>query len=121
MNIIYMRYLLDDTNTRPAKPHLRPKVKKLSEIITYSTSLNRGASSSSAPNCRKIFKGKPCTGILKIKLRPEPDLIHWKCPVCGDEAFLTGWEGLHWDKTAKTRYTHKSEGKCDDAHKGSDC
>ena len=121
MNIIYMRYLLDDTNTRPAKPHLRHKVKKLSEIIAYATSRNRGVSSGSPPNCEKKSKGKSCGGILKIKLRPEPDLIHWECPVCGDEAFLTGWAGLRWDNSAKTRYTHKLEGKCDDTHKGNDC
>lgn len=121
MNITYMRSLLDDTNSRPAKPNLRHKVKKLSEIITYATSQKRGVSSGSPPNCEKKSKGKSCGGILKIKLRPEPDLIHWKCPVCGDEAFLTGWEGLCWDQTSNIRYTQKLEGKYDDTHKSNDC
>ena len=121
MNIIYMRYLLDDTNSRPAKPHLRQKVKKLSEIITYATSQKRCASSDFPPNCGKKSKGKPCDGTLKIALRPEPGLIHWECPVCGDEAFLTGWAGLRWDKSAKTRYTQKLKGKCDESYKGNDC
>jgi len=121
MKIIYMRYLLDNTNTRPAKPYLRKKVTQLSEIITYATSHKRGVPSCNPPNCGNNSSGKPCDGILKITLRPEPDLIHWKCPVCGDEAFLTGWSGLRWDKSTKTRYTQKSEGKWDDAHKGNDC
>ena len=121
MNIIYMRYLLDHTYTGPAKPHLRKKVKKFSEIITYATSQKHGVSSNFPSNCHKKSKGKACDGVLKITLRPEPDLIHWKCPVCGDEAFLTGWAGLRWDQTAKTRYTQKSKGKYDESHKGNDC
>ena len=121
MNIIYMRYLLDYTNTRPAKPHLRQKVKKLSEVIAYATSRKQGVSSGAPPICAKKSKGKTCDGILKIKLRPEPDLIHWKCPVCGDEAFLTGWEGLRWDRSAKIRNTKRSKENRDDAHKSNDC
>ena len=121
MKIIYMRYLLDNTNLNPAKPYLRGKVNKLTEIISFATSLKIGVSSATPPNCGKAYSGKPCTGILDITLRPEPDLIHWKCPVCGDEALLTGWADLLWDKTAKSRYTQKSKGKCDDSHKGNDC
>ena len=119
MNIIYMRHLLDRTNTRPEKPHLRKKVKKLVEIIKYASSKKVGVSSGLTPVCGKISSGNPCEGILQIILRPEPDLIHWKCPVCGDEALLTGWSGLIWDKSAKARYKKMSKEQFDDTYKGS--
>ncbi|RLB01866.1 MAG: hypothetical protein DRG83_09450 [Deltaproteobacteria bacterium] len=99
MWIIDIRHWLDETQSEPATPQLRSKVKKLGEIISYATSKAAGRQVGSRPKCWRRPKKKPCKGTLHIVLDTSKKQIYWKCPVCGDEGVVYGWEGLIWDMT----------------------
>ena len=98
MWVIDIRHWLDnETQTGPGVPQLKSKVKKITEIITYATSVEAGISVDSPPKCWRRPKRKPCKGKLDIELVPETGQIHWICPICQDEGVVTGWEDLIWD------------------------
>ena len=96
--IINIRHWLDDTQTQAAVPRLRNKVKQLTEIIVYATSVEAGLSSGPCPTCQRRPGGKLCGSTLEIGFDSE-DQINWQCPVCKDEGFISGWQGLIWDMT----------------------
>ncbi len=93
MWVIDIRHWLDETKSGPAVPQLRLKVKKLSEIIIYATSIAAGISVKSIPKCWRRPKRKPCKGELDIDLDHMSEHISWRCKVCGDEGVVSGWEG----------------------------
>jgi hypothetical protein len=96
MWVIDIRHWLDETQTGPGVPQLKSKVKKLTEIITYATSVETGVSVNSPPKCWRRPKKKPCKGLLDIHLDLATDQIHWICPFCEDEGVVTGWKDLIW-------------------------
>ena len=97
MWVIDIRHWLDETKSGPAVPQLNLKVKKLSEIIIYATSIAAGRSVESTPKCWRRPKRKPCKGELDIDLDHTSGQISWRCEACGDEGVVSGWEGLIWD------------------------
>jgi len=97
MWVINIQHWLDATKTAAGVPQLRLKVKKLSEIIIYATSMTVGIPIQQIPKCWRRPKRKPCNGELDILLEEETRQIHWYCTVCGDEGVVSGWEGLIWD------------------------
>jgi hypothetical protein len=99
MWVINIRHWLDDTNSGPALPQLRFKVKKLSEIIMFATSLSNSVSAEAALKCWRRPKRKPCNGSMELDLDESIGQIHWCCSKCGDEGVITGWQGLIWDMT----------------------
>jgi len=97
MWVIDIQHWLDETKTAAAVPRLRLKVQKLTEIITYATSVVAGMPTNLIPKCWRRPKRKPCKGILNIHIDQNSDQIHWHCSICNDEGVVTGWEGLIWD------------------------
>ena len=97
---------MNETKSGPAVPQLRLKVKKLSEIITYATSVTAGISMKSTPKCWRRPKRKPCKGELDIELDLASGQIQWRCEVCGDEGVVSGWEGLIWDMLDRAGNVH---------------
>jgi hypothetical protein len=97
MWVINIQHWLNETKSGPAVPQLRLKVKKLSEIITYASSIAAGIFMESTPKCWRRPKRKPCRGELDIDFDQTSGHIHWRCEVCGDEGVVSGWEGLIWD------------------------
>jgi hypothetical protein len=97
MWVINIQHWLDETMSGPAVPQLKSKVKKLSEIIAYATSVAAGLPTESIPKCWRRPKRRPCKGELDIILDQESGQIHWHCRICGDEGVVSGWEGLIWD------------------------
>jgi hypothetical protein len=104
MWVIDIRHWLDDSQSGPARPQLKSKVKKITEIIVYATSVNSGVSADSHPKCWRRPKRKPCTGNLDIYLDPDTGHIHWICPICEDEGVVSGWKGLIWDMSDPPTY-----------------
>jgi len=96
--IIDIKHWLDETQTQAAVPHLKNKVRQLTEIIAYATSVEAGLQPGSCPKCWRSPGRKPCEGVLEIDFESE-DRIYWECPDCGDEGFISGWQGLIWDMT----------------------
>ena len=66
MWVIDIRHWLNEQQDGPTAPQLRLKVKKLTEIITWITSRDRGLPAGEALKCRRRSKRKPYKGILKI-------------------------------------------------------
>ena len=97
MWVINIQHWLDGTMSGPAVPQLKLKVKKLSEIITYATSVAAGLPAESIPQCWRRPRRRPCKGELDIELDKVSGHIHWRCGLCEDEGVITGWEGLIWD------------------------
>jgi hypothetical protein len=81
-------------------PRLKVRIKKLAEIITYATANEAGISVDSRPGCWRRPNKKICRGVLKIELMPEKDKIQWRCPDCGNEGAVTGWQDEFWDMTS---------------------
>lgn len=55
--------------------------------------------------CRRKPMRKPCVGEIQSYIDPEDDAIVWRCPVCGDNGAISGWEGSFWDlSTIVTRH-----------------
>jgi hypothetical protein len=106
MWVIDIQHRLDETQTGPAVPQLKSKVKKITEIITFATSIGSGISIDSQPKCWRRPKRRPCKGMLDIQLNPAAGQIYWKCPVCSDEGVVTGWKGLIWDMSDPPAFIH---------------
>jgi len=106
MWVIDIQHWLDETMTAPAVPQLKQKVKKLSEIIIYATSVAAGVPTDSVPKCWRRPKRKPCKGILDIHLDQTIHQIHWFCRICGDEGVVTGWKNLIWDMSDRPVEIH---------------
>ena len=97
MWVIDIRHWLNDMGTEAGVPQLKNKVKKITEIILYATSINTGFKSPSVPGCWRRPKRKPCAGKLDISLDHEEGVISFYCPECQDEGVISGWKGLIWD------------------------
>ncbi len=97
MWVINIQHWLNETKSGPAVPQLKLKVKKLSEIIIYATSIAAGLLVETTPKCWRRPQRKPCNGELDIDLDQASGDIHWHCRICGDEGVVSGWEGLIWD------------------------
>ncbi len=106
MWVIDINHWLDETKSCHAVPQLRLKVKKLTEIITYATSIASRMPVDSIPKCWRRPKRKPCKGELEIELDKISGHIHWYCEVCEDEGVISGWEGLIWDMSDKPGKMH---------------
>ena len=106
MWVINIQHWLDETMNGPAVPQLNLKVKKLSEIITYATSVATGIPTGSIPQCWRRPKRKPCKSELDIELYQASGQIHWRCRICGDEGVISGWEGLIWDMLDTDGHVH---------------
>ena len=104
MWVIDIRHWLDETQTGPGVPQLKSKVKKITEIITYATFIETGFSVDSPPKCWRRPNRKPCKGQLDIRLDLIAGRMHWICPICEDEAVVTGWKGLIWDMSIPPSY-----------------
>ena len=48
--------------------------------------------------CRRRPDRRPCTGIImSYPSADELERIHWHCPVCNDNGFISGWQDTLWD------------------------
>ena len=97
MWVINIRHWLNVAGTKAGVPQLRNKVKKMTEIITYATSIYAGVKEPAIPKCWRRPKRKPCNGKLDTSLDHKEAVINFYCPKCQDEGIITGWKGLIWD------------------------
>ncbi|MFH1216536.1 MAG: hypothetical protein V1706_08545 [Pseudomonadota bacterium] len=104
MWIINIRHWLNRQLDGPAVPHLKFKVNKLTELITYITSLESDLLVGDPPLCWRRPGWKPCKTELHLSWT-EDEQIYWHCPKCGFEGTLDGWQGLIWDVSVEGNYT----------------
>lgn len=46
--------------------------------------------------CRNDRSSKPCGGHLMISRRPD-GVIHWHCPKCREQGYISNWQGTTYD------------------------
>jgi len=49
--------------------------------------------------CRRRPGRRACAGTLNIGLDLDLDGLLWRCPVCGDNGIIHGWQGTFWDNS----------------------
>ena len=48
--------------------------------------------------CRRRPGRRPCRGRIEAHLDPVDRSIIWRCPACGDNGLIHGWEASPWDR-----------------------
>jgi hypothetical protein len=48
--------------------------------------------------CRRNPGRARCAGRIEAYFVREPEGIAWRCPRCGDNGLIHGWEGTAWDR-----------------------
>ena len=46
-----------------------------------------------------------CPGVIQTSIEKKPDRMEWRCPACGYDGSITGWEGTRWDRSKMVRRT----------------
>lgn len=96
-----MRHYLDESGNVPAMSGPAANLALfLGSIVGWVTS--RGAMRPDRTNvpCRRKPGRVRCVGEIVANLTGEPGTISWRCPVCGDNGVVRGWEGTGWDRRA---------------------
>jgi hypothetical protein len=93
-----MTHFLEAGRLAPTLPGpARKLVEHLGAIVAAVTSDDALAPTHSRVACRRRPKRRPCTGEIQAWLDLSEDAICWRCPVCGDNGVIRGWEGTLWD------------------------
>jgi len=71
----------------------------LGMVVTAATSAKDVAGLQTTVPCRMRHTAG-CAGTLRAGFLVPEDSIQWTCPVCGDEGFISGWQGTAWDKAS---------------------
>lgn len=72
----------------------------LSLIVRAATAGDSGSSWPSALPCRRRPRRRACPGLLQLFRTDVPASIQWRCPACGDEGVISGWERTPYDLRA---------------------
>lgn len=97
-----MRHFLDETGDLAAMRGPAANLAlHLGSIVGWVTS--RGAMQPDRTNvpCRRNPGRVRCVGEIVANLTGEPGAISWRCPECGDNGVVRGWEGTRWDRRAE--------------------
>lgn len=77
--------------------------KEFYALVNYHGAIVRASSSHpgstqlcSAVACRRRPGRKPCGSTLTIINRPD-HVIHWVCPGCGEQGYISNWQGTIYD------------------------
>lgn len=62
------------------------------DICRYATSVDTGQARATAIACKKRPHRRPCPGFLDVRCQDLPRGVAWRCPACGTEGWITGWE-----------------------------
>ena len=49
-------------------------------------------------NCRRRPGRRPCPGIITYRILVDTR-VNWACPRCGDNGFISNWQGTSWDRS----------------------
>ena len=98
--IINLRhYLTEDGTIAPESAPARKFAEYLCSIVMYATSypIDDGKRPASNIRCRRRPGRKPCPGEIKVGIIETVEIAWW-CPVCGDEGYISDWEGTMWEQ-----------------------
>ena len=58
----------------------------------------------STAGCRNIVDENTCFGDIEVWVDFDTHQIGWECIECGNEGFISNWEGTPWDRRNYTRH-----------------
>ena len=67
-------------------------------IVTAATGSPSATLRETPVRCRRRPNRKPCPGKIQAGFEPGTGAIHWSCPVCQDQGWLSKWQGTQWDQ-----------------------
>jgi hypothetical protein len=67
-------------------------------IVAWMTSRSSSGSERTNVHCRHAQRGEGCLEEIVAVLEEEDQAIAWRCPGCGDDGIIRGWEGTSWDR-----------------------
>jgi hypothetical protein len=72
----------------------------LSSIVGWvSGRLVEGPERTNVP-CRRSRARIPCLGEIEAEILEDTFEIAWRCPVCGDNGFISNWQDTRWDRSS---------------------
>jgi hypothetical protein len=95
--VVDLRHYLTPAGT--LAPELRGQGRRLAE---YWAEIVAQASNFDEPitaRCRRRAAHRLCSGTLDIDFDEDSSGIIWRCPVCGDNGIIRGWQGSIWDNS----------------------
>lgn len=90
MMVSDLRHFLDLPDDAPAPA--RRIAERLTLIVRAATAGDSGAEWVSALTCDRRPGRKRCPGHYAVLRTDVPPSIAWRCPSCGDEGVISGWE-----------------------------
>jgi hypothetical protein len=90
---------LDETGEMGQMPAPARKLASfLTLLIEAATGTPTAVEHDSGIRCRT----KACPGIIRTSLTASRDTIEWRCPVCGHNGIITGWEDTKWNQMKRS-------------------
>ena len=94
-----MTHYLDDTGRLGTMPGPALNIALfLGSIVAWVSTHASGDCGRTNVVCRRTPGRRRCVGEIVATLAPESARIMWRCPVCGDNGLIHGWEGTRWDR-----------------------
>lgn len=92
--VIDLRHYLTPAGALPAMPRpARVRAEYWTRIVAQGPRFDEPV----RLRCRQRPAHRLCARILDIGPDPDSDDMVWRCPVCGDNGIIRGWQGIFWD------------------------
>ena len=93
-------FLSDSGSIAPESGPARKLAEHIAAIVAESTAALGDIEGYEKVSCRRRPGRRPCQGLIDSWIDPETGSIYWECPNCGDNGFISNWEGTLWDLTS---------------------
>ena len=81
----------------------------LALIVRAATAGEAGVRWASALPCPRRPGRRTCPGHIEVSRTDVPPWIQWRCPSCGDEGVISGWEQSPFDLRLRRPYSERGE------------
>ena len=102
-----LRHFLDLPDDSPGPA--RKMAEHLTLIVRAATAGEAGVRWASALPCPRRPGRRTCPGHIEVSRTDVPPWIQWRCPSCGDEGVISGWEQSPFDLRLRRPYSERGE------------
>ena len=67
-------------------------------IVSWASSLAAQHSLRTNVPCRRRPRGRRCATEIEAGIEQDGQYIAWRCPRCGDNGRIHGWQDTRWDR-----------------------
>lgn len=99
--VVDMTHWLTETGAIAAMPRPARRIAEyMGLIVADATDFLSEQYCEQGVKCRCRPGRKPCPGIIETDFEEGTDRIVWWCPECGENGYISNWQGTLWDRTA---------------------